>query len=126
MGKTEMWVPKGAGTCEHQISHDFSIKLRQEQLAEHTPKKNVRRRKKSFAQIRKDQENRRKSKAEANEKKEKEMIAMTTVQLEVSYNYPYCLQAYPGVSTVVLVPPTTPHNNTESKGFFHLIFWIIS
>ena len=103
-----MWVPKGAGTCEHQLSHEFSIKLRQEQLAERTPKKKVCQKRKSFAEIRKDQENLRKSKSEAKDKTDKDIIKMTTVQLEMSYNYPYCLRAYPGVSTIVLVPPTTP------------------
>ena len=78
-----MLVINRAGTCEHQLSHGFSIKLRQEQLTEDTHVKSSWQKQKSFAQLRKDQENLRKSEWPSNLKRERKRIKMATVHLEI-------------------------------------------
>ena len=78
-----MLVINRAGTCEHQLSHGFSIKLRQEQLTEDTHVKSQWPKQKSFAQLRKGQENLRKSEGPGNMKRERKRIKMATVHLEI-------------------------------------------
>ena len=78
-----MLVINRSETCEHQISHGLSIKLRQEQLTEDTHVKSPRPKQKSFAQLRKGQENLRKSEGPGNLKRERKRIKMATVHLEI-------------------------------------------
>ena len=103
-----MWLHTKVSTCEHQISHDFSIKLVQGEFEEQAHKRRTRKKSKSLAPVKKGQE-RRKQDKKTQQAKERQKMDLPTVQLDLQpYNYPYSLGAYPGLSTILLEPSFEP------------------
>ena len=103
-----MWLQTKVSTCEHQISHDFSIKLVQGEFEEQAHKRRARKKSKSLAPTKKGQE-RRMLDNKTQQAKERQRMELPTVQLDLQpYNYPYSVGAYPGLSTILLTPPFKP------------------
>ena len=103
-----MWLHTKVTTCEHQISHDFSIKLVQGEFEEQAQKRRTNKQYKSCAKGKTGQE-RRKQDNKTQQAKDRQRMELPTVQLDLQpYNYPYSLGAYPGLSTILLEPPFEP------------------